>query len=203
MGAGIGYVMGIDKLFGMDARGKAVAVIGDSTFLHSGIAGVLNMVYNKGACTVIILDNRTIAMTGRQDHPGTGFTLQGEKTKGVDYESLCRALGVDHVVTVDPFDMAHLESVVKQEIIRPEPSVIISQAPCVLHRRDAKAPARAFMVREEGCTGCGECLKLGCPAIERLRDKDGKKAFINPSLFYGCGVCAQVCKEGAIIELEY
>jgi indolepyruvate ferredoxin oxidoreductase alpha subunit len=198
MGASIGYAMGIEKLFGTDATGKAVAVIGDSTFLHSGIPAVLNMVYNKGACTVIVLDNGTIAMTGRQDHPGTGFTLRGDKTKGVDYELLCRSLGVDHAVTVNPFDMAHLETVVKKEISRPEPSVIISQAPCVLHRRVIKTPVPQRVVSGEVCTGCGECLKLVCPAIEWQRNENGKKAFINKALCYGCSVCEQVCKEGAI-----
>ncbi len=202
MGASIGYAMGIDKLLGDDAKGKAVAVIGDATFLHSGITSVLNMVYNKGACTVIVLDNRTIAMTGRQDHPGTGFTLRGEETKGIDYELLCRALGVDHVKAVNPFDMAHLETVIKEEINRPEPSVIISQAPCVLHRREARPLAERFMVQTEKCTDCGECFKLVCPAIERRRDTAEKKAFINEVLCYGCGVCGQVCKEGAIGKKE-
>ncbi len=202
MGASIGYAMGIDKLLGDDAKGKAVAVIGDATFLHSGITSVLNMVYNKGACTVIVLDNRTIAMTGRQDHPGTGFTLRGEETKGIDYELLCRALGVDHVKAVNPFDMAHLETVIKEEINRPEPSVIISQAPCVLHRREARPLAERFMVQTEKCTDCGECFKLVCPAIERRRDTAENKAFINEVLCYGCGVCGQVCKEGAIGKKE-
>ncbi len=198
MGASIGYAMGIDKLLGNDAKGKAVAVIGDSTFLHSGITSLLNMAYNNGACTVIILDNRTIAMTGRQDHPGTGYTLRGEKTKGIDYESLCRSLGVDHVETVDPFNMTRLETVLGEEINRPEPSVIISQAPCVLHRREARPSESIYVVNSEKCSGCGECLKLVCPAIERQSGNAGSKAFINKVLCYGCNVCAQVCEVGAI-----
>ncbi len=202
MGASIGYAMGIDKLLGDDAKGKAVAVIGDATFLHSGITSVLNMAYNKGACTVVVLDNRTIAMTGRQDHPGTGFTLRGEETKGIDYEGLCRSLGVNHVKTVNPFDMAHLEAVIKEEINRPEPSVIISQAPCILHRREARPSAERFLVEDAKCVGCGECFKLVCPAIERQGDKEQGQAFINEGLCYGCGGCGQVCKEGAIRKKE-
>ena len=200
MGASIGYGMGVDKLFGDKALGKAVSVIGDATFIHSGIPGVLNMVYNKGAGTVVILDNRTIAMTGRQDHPGTGFTIRGDKTIAVDYEALCRSLGVKHVYTVDPFDMAGFESVIKNEIHRPEPSVIISKAPCVLHRRLRKPEKTRFMVSGLKCTGCRECLRLVCPAIEWQRMKTGNKAFINKALCDGCGVCEQVCKEGAIVE---
>ncbi len=202
MGGGIGYAMGIDKLLGDEARGKSVALIGDSTFLHSGITGVLNLAYNKGACTVIVLDNRTTAMTGRQDHPGTGVTLRGEETKGVDYEALCRSLGIAHVATVDPFDMIHLEAVITEEINRPEPSVIISQAPCVLHRREAEYSERRFIVMTEKCTGCGECFKLGCPAIERRRHETGDMAFINGVLCCGCMVCAQVCKGRAVIEVK-
>ena len=200
MGASIGYAMGIDKLMGEDAKGKAVAVIGDATFLHSGITSVLNMTYNKGASTVVILDNRTIAMTGRQEHPGTGFTLRGEETHGIDYEALCRALGVKHVETVDPFDMKHMESVLKEEVNRSEPSVIISRAPCILHRREASPSVVRFKVEKDQCTGCGECFKLVCPAIEKQESETGNRAFINESQCYGCAVCVQVCTADAIRE---
>ncbi|SPD72088.1 Indolepyruvate oxidoreductase subunit IorA [uncultured Desulfobacterium sp.] len=200
MGASIGYGMGVDKLLGRHAMGKAVSVIGDATFLHSGIPGVLNMVYNKSAVTVVILDNRTIAMTGRQDHPGTGFTIRGDNTHSVDYEALCRSLGVNHVYTIDPFKMAEFETVVKTEIQRPEPSVIISRGPCVLHRRLQRADKISFMVKEHMCNGCGECQRLVCPALEWRRSRAGNTAFINRAMCYGCGVCMQVCKEGAIVE---
>lgn len=199
MGAGIGHAMGIDKALGPEGHGKAVAVIGDSTFLHSGITGLLDIAYNKGACTVIILDNRTTAMTGRQEHPGTGYTVRGEKTKSVDIGSLCSALGVDHVVKVDPSDLKELDSVLKEEIHRQEPSVIIAEAPCVLHRRDKKPSEKPLMVNESTCVGCKACLQIGCPAIEWRKEENNKgKSFINQVLCVGCKICAQICKKDAI-----
>ena len=198
MGASIGHAMGIAKALGEKALGKAVAVIGDSTFLHSGITGLLDVVYNKGACTVIILDNRTTAMTGRQEHPGTGYTLRGEETKSTDYESLCSALGIEHVVRVNPYDLKQIETVLKEEINRPEPSVILSDAPCVLYRRGKKPGDRPLKVIEADCVGCKACLQIGCPAIEWHKQEKGGKAFINQVLCTGCSVCAQLCNAGAI-----
>jgi indolepyruvate ferredoxin oxidoreductase alpha subunit len=210
MGASIGHAMGLDKALGKEALGKVVAVIGDSTFLHSGITGLLNVVYNKGMVTLIILDNRTTAMTGRQDHPGTGFTLKGEETSRVDLVKLSKALGVKHVKVVDPYQLASTERVIKREVRRPEPSVIISRAPCILSRRERTEQEKSFFVSPEACTGCRTCLRLGCPAIEWVKENgagpEGKKrkgrASIESFLCTGCTLCAQVCKFGAIKESD-
>ena len=210
MGASIGHAMGLDKALGKEALGKVVAVIGDSTFLHSGITSLLNVVYNKGAVTLIILDNRTTAMTGRQDHPGTGFTLKGEETSRVDLVKLSKALGVKHIKVVDPYQLASTERVIKREVRRPEPSVIISRAPCILSRRERTEQEKSFFVSPEACTGCRTCLRLGCPAIEWVQENgagpEGKKrkgrASIESFLCTGCTLCAQVCKFGAIKESD-
>jgi len=210
MGASIGHAMGLDKALGKEALGKVVAVIGDSTFLHSGITSLLNVVYNKGAVTLIILDNRTTAMTGRQDHPGTGFTLKGEETSRVDLVKLSKALGVKHIKVVDPYQLASTERVIKREVRRPEPSVIISRAPCILSRRERTEQEKSFFVSPEACTGCRTCLRLGCPAIEWVKENgagpEGKKrkgrASIESFLCTGCTLCAQVCKFGAIKESD-
>lgn len=206
MGASIGHAMGLDKALGEEALGRVVAVIGDSTFLHSGITGLLNVVYNRGAVTVIILDNHTTAMTGRQDHPGTGFTLSGGEASQVDMVKLAKALGVKNVKVVNPYDLAATERVIKREVRRPEPSVIISRAPCVLSRRERAVSGEALFVNPDVCAGCRSCLRLGCPAIAWTKEEgvnaQGKKrkgrAMIDSSLCNGCTLCAQVCKLGAI-----
>jgi len=208
MGASIGHAMGLDKALGSEALGKVVAVIGDSTFLHSGITGLLDVAYNRGACTIIILDNWTTAMTGRQDHPGTGMTIKGEPTSKVDYVKLAKALGVKQVKKVDPFNLKTLQTILRREVNRPEPSVIISDAPCVLFRRIEKAGSRPVLqVESSDCIGCKACLQLGCPALEWVllsqeaadaRQKKKGEAYVNPSLCVGCEVCAQICKKGAI-----
>jgi len=208
MGASIGHAMGLDKALGSEALGKVVAVIGDSTFLHSGITGLLDVAYNRGACTIIILDNWTTAMTGRQDHPGTGMTIKGEPTSKVDYVKLAKALGVKQVKKVDPFNLKTLQTILRREVNRPEPSVVISDAPCVLFRRIEKAGSRPVMqVKSSDCIGCKACLQLGCPALEWVllsqeaadaRQKKKGEAYVNPSLCVGCEVCAQICKKGAI-----
>jgi indolepyruvate ferredoxin oxidoreductase alpha subunit len=210
MGASIGHAMGLDKALGEEALGKVVAVIGDSTFLHSGITGLLNVVYNKGKVTVIILDNRTTAMTGRQDHPGTGFTLQGEETFQVDLAKLAKGLGVKHVKVVNPYDLAATERVIKREVRRPEPSVIIARGPCVLSRREKTGLEKPFSVEADLCLGCRACLRLGCPAVKWIKEDgvgpQGKKrkgrAAIESFLCNGCTLCAQVCKCGAIKETD-
>jgi indolepyruvate ferredoxin oxidoreductase alpha subunit len=216
MGGSIGHAMGLDKALGSDGLGKVIAVIGDSTFLHSGITSLLDIVYNKGASTVVILDNQTTAMTGRQEHPGTGLTLKREKTKKVDLVKLCKGLGVEHVRTIDPFDIQNVEKTVKEEIFRKEPSVIISRAPCVLLKSKRTKPSKPFMVSDEKCNGCKACIKLGCPAIEWKKIKDvfkgdkltsyNKKrkgiAVIDDILCNGCGLCQQLCKFDAIGEIN-
>jgi indolepyruvate ferredoxin oxidoreductase, alpha subunit len=212
MGASIGNALGIEKALGPAARGKVVAVIGDSTFVHSGITGLINIVYNRGFSTVIILDNGTTAMTGAQDHPGTGKTLQAEPTHRLDLAALCRAVGVEHVYTVNPHDQAGTEALLRRELDRDAPSVIIAQASCVLlpeHRAEMRP---AYEVLPELCNGCKACGKLGCPAIEwmPLTPEEavaaGKKATqkgivrINRLLCDGCNLCPEVCKMRAMVE---
>jgi indolepyruvate ferredoxin oxidoreductase alpha subunit len=212
MGASIGNALGIEKALGPEARGKVVAVIGDSTFVHSGITGLINIVYNRGFSTVVILDNGTTAMTGAQDHPGTGKTLRAEPTHRLDLAALCRAIGVEHVYTVNPHDQAETEAVLRRELDRETPSVIIAQASCVLlpEHRAQKRPA--YEVIPELCNGCKACGKLGCPAIEWLPLTPeealaaGKKATqkgivrINRLLCDGCNLCPEVCKMRAMVE---
>ncbi|WP_027364424.1 indolepyruvate ferredoxin oxidoreductase subunit alpha [Desulfotruncus alcoholivorax] len=190
MGASIGMSHGIDKAV-PGLRGKTVAVIGDSTFLHSGITGLLNTVYNGGDSTVIILDNRTTAMTGHQDHPATGRTLKGKEAPEVDLTMLCKALGVPRVEVVDPLDMAKLKEVVQTEVAASGPSVIIARRPCALLKRENRP---AVTVDPEKCNGCKTCLRLSCPAIS-VTDK---KSAVDPNLCVGCNLCVQVCKTGAM-----
>jgi indolepyruvate ferredoxin oxidoreductase alpha subunit len=212
MGASIGTAFGMEKALGEAARGKVVAVIGDSTFVHSGITGLINVVYNRGFSTVIILDNGTTAMTGAQDHPGTGKTLQAETTHRLDLAALCRAIGVEHVYTVNPHDQETTEAVLRREINRNAPSVIIARASCVLlpeHRAERRP---ALEVVEELCNGCKACGKLGCPAIEwiPLTPEEavaaGKKPTqkgmvrINRLICDGCNLCPDVCKMRAMVE---
>ncbi|HOV80934.1 MAG TPA: indolepyruvate ferredoxin oxidoreductase subunit alpha [Bacillota bacterium] len=192
MGASIGIAHGAAKADPELGR-RTVAVIGDSTFLHSGMTGLLNMVYNKGSGTVIILDNGTTAMTGHQHHPGTGKTLMGEQAPAVDFELLTRALGVRRVKVVDPLNLAETEEAVLAEIAAAEPSVIISRRPCVLL---GGAAAPVVLVRADRCTGCRICVRLGCPAIS-VRDKT---ASVDPITCTGCGLCVQVCRKGALAK---
>ena len=175
-------------------------MIGDSTFLHTGINGLMDMVYNQAPATVVILDNRITAMTGRQDNPASGFTLMDDPTHRIDIPLLCKALGVKHIRLIDPFDLEQTRRVLQEEMNRPEPSVVITDKPCVLIKREGvftKGPV--LEVSEEKCTGCRVCLKIGCPAIE-WRPADGKKgkAYIDPLLCTGCDVCRQLCKFDAI-----
>lgn len=205
MGASIGHALGLDKALGEEAQGKVVAVIGDSTFFHSGITPLMDVVYNKGKVTLIILDNGTTAMTGRQDHPGTGYTLKGEETIRVDLAKLVRALGVKHVRLVNPYQLKATERIIKKELQREAPSVIISRAPCVLSRREKMVSGQPFYVDPDLCRGCRACLQLGCPAIAwkgEENNQEGKKrkgrAIIDRILCNGCSLCGQVCKFAAI-----
>ncbi|MHB1039417.1 MAG: indolepyruvate ferredoxin oxidoreductase subunit alpha [Desulfobacteria bacterium] len=212
MGASIGNAHGMEKALGPDGAGKVVAVIGDSTFLHSGVTGLMNVVYNRGVSTVILLDNDITAMTGAQQNPSTGKTLHGEPTRRTDLPALCRALGVEHVYTVNPHDMKRTEALLRREVARREPSVIITKAPCALlpeHRRQ-KRPV--YEVIADLCTGCKACSRLGCPAIEWVPFTPdeavaaGKKATqrgiarISPLLCDGCNQCPPLCKFQAILE---
>ncbi|WP_243373966.1 indolepyruvate ferredoxin oxidoreductase subunit alpha [Geotalea sp. SG265] len=200
MGASIGNATGITKVLSAEEQKKVVAVIGDSTFLHSGITGLLDMVYNKAPATVIILDNRITAMTGRQENPASGYTLMGEETFQVDLPRLVGALGVKNIRVIDPLDLAETKKALQEEMDRPEPSVIITKRPCVLIKREGVFKrGSTFEVNLELCTGCRACLKLGCPAIIWQAEGEKKgKATIDPQLCTGCTICEQVCKFNAI-----
>ncbi len=196
MGASIGMAHGIEKAMGKDAKGKVVAVIGDSTFFHSGITSLIDIAYNKGNSTIIILDNRTTAMTGGQAHPGTGKTAKNEETIRIDIEAIVRAVGIKRVSKINSYNISEAEEIIKREINIDEPSVIIVEMPCVLVEN---IWFEKMTVIKEKCTGCGVCLKAGCIAMEFKTDVDGKKyVSIDPDLCRGCTVCQQLCKFGAI-----
>ncbi|WP_129125442.1 indolepyruvate ferredoxin oxidoreductase subunit alpha [Geomonas oryzae] len=204
MGASIGMATGAAKVLPPEERKKVVAVIGDSTFLHTGINGLMDMVYNKGAATVIILDNRITAMTGRQENPGSGHTLMNDPTNEVDFELLCKAIGVKNVRTINPLDLDECRTVIAEEMERPETSVIITDKPCVLIKREGVfKPGAPLQVVDDACAGCRACLKIGCPAIEWIPGSGKKgKAHIDPLLCNGCDVCSQLCKFSAIKEAK-
>ncbi len=194
MGAGVGQIHGINQACGAGQR--AVAVIGDSTFVHSGITNLINIFYNNSPSVVIILDNATTAMTGGQDHPGTGRTLHGGPGRKLDLAALCQGIGIRHVQTVDPYDFKQTQAAIKAAVERDEPSVIIASRPCVLLSRQRGRP---FVVDEESCTQCGVCLQVGCPAIISSPTAAGRRQpQIDPLLCSGCGLCAQVCPQDAI-----
>lgn len=189
MGSSIGIAHGIDKAGANN--NDLIAVIGDSTFVHSGITGLVNMIYNQSASTVIILDNRTTAMTGGQEHPGTGLTLQNQETKALDFAKLGEAIGFERVQVIDPFDLEQTEKVIKDEVGRSEPSLIITNRPCFLIERKRSSPPK---IDPEVCRLCGVCLRLGCPPLLKKEDY----VEINPILCTGCGLCEQVCRFDAI-----
>ncbi len=204
MGASIGMATGAAKVLSPEERKKVVAVIGDSTFLHTGVNGLMDMVYNKGAATVIILDNRITAMTGRQENPGSGHTLMNEPTNAIDFPMLCKAIGVKNIRTINPLDLDECRKVISEEMERPETSVIITDKPCVLIKKEGVfTPGKPLAVVEDNCTGCRACLKIGCPAIEWVPSSGKKgKAKIDPLLCNGCDVCRQLCKFSAIQEAK-
>ena len=188
MGASVSSIHGFNKALGQDSEGKTVAVLGDSTFMHSGMTGLANIAYNQSNSTVIILDNSTTGMTGHQQNPTTGKNLRGDPAGKIDLETLCRAMGIRRVRVVDPYDLKATEEVVTEELAAPEPSVIITRRPCVLLKSVEKHPP--YQVEPDKCKGCKMCMRIGCPAISW---KD-KKAVIDPTQCVGCGVCEQLCK---------
>ena len=192
MGASVSGLHGFNKAGGKDTEAKSVAVIGDSTFMHSGVTGLINIAYNGTNSTVIILDNSITGMTGHQQNPTTGFNLRGEPAAKVDLEALCRAVGIERVRVVDPYNLAECETAVKEELAADEPSVIISRRPCVL-LKSVKTGA-PLKVDADKCRSCRRCMKLGCPS---LSFRDGK-AVIDATLCTGCHVCDQLCAFGAI-----
>lgn len=193
MGASVSAALGMAKARGSEFNKKLVSVIGDSTFMHSGITGLVDIVYNKGANTVIILDNSITGMTGHQDNPTTGYTIRGEETTQVNLVALCKAVGVKNVCVCDPFDVKEFEKVVKQETERDEPSVIIAQRPCALLK---KVKYTGHCTVSDKCKKCKVCMKLGCPAIT-LR---GDSVVIDNTQCNGCGLCINVCPFGAIVK---
>ena len=192
MGASMGLSFGMSLARGEEFAKNTVAVLGDSTFIHSGITGLVEIVYNKGINTVLVLDNSITGMTGHQDNPTTGKTLKGEKTKQVDLELLGKAVGIDRVSIIDPFDLKQCEKVLKEELASDEPSLVIVQRPCAL-LKSVKFPG-PIKINNEKCKKCKMCMKLGCPAIV---DR-GDYLEIDKTLCVGCGLCKNVCSFGAI-----
>ncbi len=212
MGASIGMAHGMSKALGEKGKGKVIGVIGDSTFVHSGITSLLNVAYNRSDAVIVICDNRTTAMTGMQDHPATGRTLQGEQTKKLDFPILASALGIDSVRILDPGNIRETRTVMKEELLKSGPSVVISSGPCVLLNAKKSTVRKRLKVDQEKCTGCKLCLGLGCPPIswqkfqpgqektDRRKNQEGV-AYIDSSLCAGCTLCSQLCKAGAISEV--
>jgi indolepyruvate ferredoxin oxidoreductase, alpha subunit len=197
MGASIGMAHGIGKVMEDtdDVKNRAVAILGDSTFFHSGVTPLMDAIWNKGNALTIILDNRTTGMTGGQENPGTGRTLGGDLTSEVDLPKLCEALGVKRVRTIDPYDVEAVEEAIKEELAAKEASVIIAKAPCVLQYKIKRDP---WVVDAELCTGCKRCLRVGCIALGLVGEGDAVKAEIDAVQCNGCSVCAQMCKFEAI-----
>ena len=193
MGASVSGLHGFNLARGKDAEQKSVAVIGDSTFMHSGMTGLVNVAYNATNSTVIIVDNSITGMTGHQQNPTTGYNIKGDPAAKVDLEALCRALGINRVRVVDPYNLKECDTVIKEELAAEEPSVIISRRPCVLLKSVKALPA--LKVEADKCKSCKRCMTLGCPAISM---KDGK-ARVDATLCVGCGVCKQLCAFDAIV----
>ena len=197
MGGGISNAYGFEK---SGEKRPIVGIVGDSTFFHSGITGLINMVYNKSKGTIIISDNRITAMTGHQHNPGTGQTLMGEETVAIDLTQLCKGIGVKRIRNINPYNIEETTKVIKEETEADELSVIIAKFPCML--TGVKITKR-YQVDSDKCKACGQCFKLGCPAILRGEPIEGTKRYqakIDPVLCVGCGMCSQVCKFNAMKE---
>jgi len=209
MGSSVGQAHGISKVLGREERKKVVAVIGDSTFIHGGITPLIDVAYNKGDATIIILDNHATAMTGFQEHPATGFTIRGEPTARLDFVALAKSMGIKSIRVTNPWNLEEIERVVMEETAKEEPSLIINQGPCAMLRKEIKEYHEPYGIDQDKCTGCRVCISLGCPAIswnpaegEMAVSADGKRrkgfSSIEKTLCPGCGLCIQVCKFGAI-----
>lgn len=214
MGASVGIAHGMAKALGDDAKGKVVSVIGDSTFIHSGLSGLINTVYNGSSSLLIILDNRITAMTGQQNNPASGCNIKGEAANAIDLEALCRAVGVKQVDVVNPHDINACRKLLDKALERNDASVVISRAPCVLLPDMKKAAHLPYHTQVASCTGCMACVRLGCPAIswnpvspqkaKALGYKEKQKGFalINEVQCNGCGQCQALCKFDAIVRQE-
>ena len=192
MGSSISSLHGMEKAKGREYIKNWVAAIGDSTFLHTGVNSLMNMVYNQSAGTVLILDNSTTGMTGHQDHAATGKTLMGDPTYAIDIPALCRAIGVKNVTEVNAFDLETLEKVIREEAAKDEVSVIITKTPCVLLSKEKKP---LYLVQEDQCKKCGMCMKPGCPAMTK---RENGTVRIDDTMCTGCGLCKDLCRFGAI-----
>ncbi len=207
MGAGIGIASGLDRSLGELAKGKAVAVIGDSTFFHSGMTPLLELAYNGGSTTVVIMDNRTTAMTGAQPHPGTGYTLRQDPTISADTAKIAEAFGFKRIRIVNPYEVKETEKVIGEELEANEPSVVIARAPCALLKTGRILPDRPLKIDPDMCKGCKTCINTGCPALEFVKidepaEGEKRKGFarINEALCVGCRTCQEVCKFNCIEE---
>lgn len=198
MGASISGLHGFNTARGADQAKKSVAVIGDSTFIHSGITGLIDIAYNKGISTVIVLDNSITGMTGHQNNPANGFTISGDPTVAVNLEALAHAVGINRVTVVDPFDLDAVRKVTEEELAAQEPSLIIARRPCALLKNVKHKPA--LTVNADKCTGCRACLQAGCPALSVHGDANRGRgtAVIDPNQCVGCDICAKICRFGAI-----
>jgi indolepyruvate ferredoxin oxidoreductase alpha subunit len=194
MGASVSSIHGFNKAKGAEGEKKTVAVIGDSTFMHSGMTGLANVAYNQSPSTVIILDNSITGMTGHQQNPTTGLNIKGEPAGRIDLEALCQAMGFARVRVVDPYDLAACDKAIAEELAAEEASVIISRRPCALLKKVKHRPP--LTVDKDKCIGCKSCMRVGCPALSM---KEGKAA-VDATLCVGCEVCSQLCPKKAFVS---